>query len=228
MYVELRLYAIPHGRMADIHGRMLAEVQPLFRRHGFPATAYWTALAGPGLPAFVWMIAWRDPAQREATWNAFYEDEEWWRIRAATNDGAELVESYGVWFMRPHALSPDFAPRSSGLHEMVVLETGIGRGPAVNDLFKSMIIPSTESAGGVITGLFDMVAGPKIPATVLLLSWPDFATRSAWHTHFMDGPELRAAGLTGLIGRGDTWLLRPERPIEPQAPAPIRPGEPIA
>jgi hypothetical protein len=166
------------------------------------------------LPAFVWMIAWRDAAEREDVWGSFYADDEWWRIRAATNDGTELVDDYGLWFMRPHRRSPALfaGPPSGPLHEMIVLETGIGRAPAVDDLLAETVVPLIDAAGGSVSGMFDMIAGPRVPTTVLLLSWPDFSTRHAWHDGITRHPAMRAAGRAGLIGRCDIYLLRPESP----------------
>ncbi len=100
MLYELRIYAIPPGRMAEIQDRILTAVPPLFRAHGIRPVGHWSALAGPRLPSFVYLLAWDDAAHRDAAWESFTSDERWWRIRRDSNAGSELVETYALLLMK--------------------------------------------------------------------------------------------------------------------------------
>jgi hypothetical protein len=68
MLYEVRLYAIPPGRIADIEQRMLDDVQQLFVEHGMRVAGYWTVVAGPDMPAFLYILEWKNAAERDACW----------------------------------------------------------------------------------------------------------------------------------------------------------------
>src|SRR5688572_28767836 len=61
---------------------------------------HWSVLAGPNLPAFLYILEWADAAERQSCWQNFYDDDRWWQIRSRSNAGSELVESYGLWLMQ--------------------------------------------------------------------------------------------------------------------------------
>lgn len=216
MLYEVRDYAIPPGRSAEIEGRMLRSVPPLFRAHGIRAVAHWTALSGPGLPRFLYVLEWSDASAREAGWARFYADERWWRVRAETNAGSELVEHYGLWLTRANAATPaPFAtlpkPEDEALHELILFDVAIGQGAAVSAALTREILPAVARHGGRVTAALDMVAGPRIPSLALFLTWPSFAVRQAGQAAAMSALGVEAA----LFGRHDSTLLRPV--LEPAA-----------
>ena len=104
MLYELRLYSATPGRIEDLHARFRDHLPKLMVRHGIDQVGRWTATAGPNGPLFLYLMAYDDMAQRERQWDAFYHDDEWWQIRAATNAGEEMVERFDLFFLRPNAL----------------------------------------------------------------------------------------------------------------------------
>src|SRR4051812_40871751 len=65
MIYELRLYSVAPGRMADVHDRFNHHFPALFARHGVHCVGRWNAVAGPDAPRFVYLMAYRDYAERE-------------------------------------------------------------------------------------------------------------------------------------------------------------------
>lgn len=214
MLYELRHYAIPPGRMTDIALRMLADVPPLFLHHGMRAVAHWSIIAGADLPSFLYVLEWRDAAEREAGWQSFYDDPRWWEIRARTNGRSELVESYGLWLMKPNPTwSPPFPPLQRAapgeIHEIALHHVAIGQNAAIADHIEQHIMPSVARAGGRVLAVLDMIAGPRVPAVAIVVAWPDFTSGLRLWSEARDRPERGFVQEAELLGRRDTYVLQP-------------------
>lgn len=217
MLYEIRLYAVQPGRMPDIERRMLADVPPLFAEHGVRAVAHWSVLAGPDLPAFVYLLEWQDAAQRDACWERFYADARWWELRRRTNAGSEMVESYGLWLMKPNAAwHPPFEPLvpavAGEVHEMLLYAVAIGQGPAVAACLRAAVLPAIAQAGGRTLAVLNMAAGPRIPAVAVLVAWPGFGQREQGQHRLQRLHAADACASAALLGRRDAYLLRPITP----------------
>ena len=221
MIYELRLYSVAPGRMADVHSRFNEHLPALFKRHGVDCVGRWTALAGPDAPRFVYLMAYRDYAQREATWAAFYQDADWWRIRAETNAGHEMVERHDLFFIKPNVAWPALGGAAAqetvgGLHELVQQQVAPGQVAAVNEFMTKTWLPRLREAGARVLGVFDMAAGSGMQKLVLLYAWGDAA---AWHEGHrrleadtaLQGElaEQRRKLGTTLFERGEVNLLEP-------------------
>lgn len=219
MLHELRIYSIPLGRMSDIQARMLRAVPPLFEEHGIRAMGHWTVLAGPRMPSFIYLIEWSDAAEREACWGRFYADQRWWRVRADTNAGSELVETYALLLMRPNRRwGRPFAPppSSHAVHDLVMCEVAIGCNAAVADHLADDILPRFTTEGATIPAVLDIVAGPIVPSVAYWLAWPDYAARAAGWAALQRAQDLRSMidaqrSRHGrpLLGTNDVYLLEP-------------------
>ena len=195
MIYELRLYAIAAGRMADVHDRFNHHFPALFAKHGVDCVARWVALAGPDAPRFVYMMAYRDYAHREAVWASFYQDAEWWRVRAETNAGHEIVERPHHFFMKPNAAwvtdaKPDEAV--GGLHELVQQQIAPGQSANANAFLKEQWLPLLHEAGARVLGVFDVAAGSGMPKIVLMHAWRDAAAFRC-QTRCWSRPEFRCS-----------------------------------
>ncbi|NKJ50712.1 hypothetical protein CIC12_29115 [Burkholderia sp. SG-MS1] len=213
MIYELRLYSVAPGRMADVNDRFAQHLPPLFQRHGVNCVGRWTALAGPNAPRFVYMMAYRDYAHREETWASFYQDDEWWRIRAATNAGHEMVERHDLLFLKPNALwGAPTRPASTvaGLHELVMQEIAPGQNSVANAFLRDTYLPLLREAGAQVLGLFDMASGPAMQKMAYFFAWPDAAT---WHAgrHWMENhADMRAVLTSQRRTTGTTCFQRSE------------------
>ena len=184
MIHELRFYSVTNGRMADANRRFTHYFPSFFPRHGVRCVAAWNALAGPGAPRFVYLLAYADFAEREAVWASFYADPEWARIRAETNAGHEMIERHDLMFLKPNAAwqsdsktnSPEMV--AGELHEMVVQQIAPGQNAGVNAFLSSTYLPQLLDAGARSLGIFDMASGGGMPQLVLLHAWRDAA---AWY-----------------------------------------------
>jgi NIPSNAP len=209
---ELRTYSIQPNRLADIRDRMLSRVRPLFDRHGMRAVAHWHPTAGTRLPGFVYMLEWDDAAHREAGWADFYADADWWRLRADTNAGQELVLSYGLWLLTPNPAwrAPldvaDFG--TDTVHDMVVSRVEIGANEAVGAAVRETLIPHFSSEGRRFRGAFNVNSGARVPALVWFVSFSDSGARDHGWSLFDEGVAPAPEGV-GVLGDRDTCSMRP-------------------
>jgi len=220
MIFEMRQYLIDRGRMNDNHSRMRDHLPGLLEKHGVRVVGRWSALSGPRMPLFCYIMEWRDFAEREARWGAFYADPEWPRIRAATNAGSELVEGQELVFLQPHPAfeqdDSDLTRRVGGIHQIVTQKTAIGQNGAVAEFLRETYLPRLRAAGAHVMGICDMISGPGMPNIVMLFAWED---EKAWFRgwrEFQNDPAVLGAfaaqrGQLGraLFGSNDTFLLEP-------------------
>lgn len=182
MIFEMRFYAVTHGRTQDANARFTDPLPALFARHGVQCVGAWNALAGPGAPRFVYLLAYRDFAHREAAWAGFYTDPQWAKVRAETNAGHEMIEQHDLFFLKanaawqPHASAPEAG--ATQVHELVLQQISPGQNPAVNEFLGATYLPLLRRSGGRNLGIFDMASGYGMPQLVMLHAWPDAA---AWH-----------------------------------------------
>jgi hypothetical protein len=229
MIYELRLYSVAPGRMADVHERFNTHLPALFQRHGVECVGRWSALAGPDAPRFVYLLAYRDYAHREAVWAGFYQDADWWRIRADTNAGHEMVERHDLFFLKPNASWPRVAepdaPVDGGLHELVQQQVAPGRNADANAFLAQTWLPLLQAAGAQVLGVFDMAAGSGMQKIVLLYAWPDAATWHAGRRRIESDAGLRSELARQRREAGTTFFDRAEvNLLDPSPGAVIRVG----
>lgn len=220
MIYELRLYSVAPGRMPDVHTRFNDHFPALFRKHGVPLVGRWSAVAGPDAPRFVYLMAYRDYGHREAVWASFYADAEWWRIRAETNAGHEMVERHDLFFMKPNAAwSAEGANGPvGGLHELVQQQIAPGQNAKANAFLQETWLPAVRAAGGRVLAVWDMAAGSGMQKIVLLYAWPDAATWHAGRQAMDRSAELNAAFTQQRREHGTALFLRSEVNLLDPAP----------
>lgn len=219
MIYELRLYAVAPGRMADVHDRFNHHFPALFAKHGVDCVARWYAVAGPDAPRFVYLMAYPDYATRESVWASFYQDDEWWRVRAATNAGHEMVERHDLFFLKPNAAwAQEPAPPEAvgGLHELVQQQIAPGQGAQATAFLQQTWLPLLREAGARVLGVFDMAAGAGMQKIVLLHAWRDAAAWQAGRRFIDEHEGLRAEFASqrqrfggALFQRAEVNLLEP-------------------
>jgi len=214
MIYELRLYAVAPGRMTACHARFRDHFPALFEKHGINCVGRWTATAGPAAPRFVYMMAYRDYAEREACWASFYKDDAWWKLRADTNAGFEMVERHDLFFLKPNACwpVPDAAQQDAvgGLHELVFQEVAAGQSVSANAFLEKTYLPALRQAGARIMAVFDMASGVRMPQVVLLYAWRDAAHRHEGWAAIESNEKIMAAWAAQRKELGHTIFTRAE------------------
>lgn len=106
MIYELRTYELFNHTRKPFHDRFRNHVVRLFAKHGIELVGAWETEVGE-LQNFVYILRWKDFADRQQKWDAFSTDQEWADIKADTQ------KQYGqiIWKNHSSLLKPtDYSP----------------------------------------------------------------------------------------------------------------------
>ena len=106
MIYELRIYTAHTGKMPALLSRFRDHTLKLFERHGMSNTGYWLNHLGGRSDELWYMLGFDDLAHRERAWASFVADEEWQRVRAASEVDGPLVHHTENRILRPTDFSP--------------------------------------------------------------------------------------------------------------------------
>ena len=105
MIYEQRIYHCVPGRLPDLNKRFETITLKIWERHGIRPVGFWTVLVGESNQDLVYLLEWKDLAERERVWNAFAADPEWLAKRAETEKNGPIVASITNSFLVPTAYS---------------------------------------------------------------------------------------------------------------------------
>lgn len=223
MLYELRLYQVGLGRLDDVAARMRDLVPAAFEKHGFPVPlGQWIASAGPKLPLYLWLLQWPDSDVRAKAFASLYADPAWQDIRARTNGPRETVLKYDIYFMQGTSAAATIRQQhgagaaTDALHELRLHDVFPGKTGAALQRLCATDLPAWKKAGATTLGVFDVQAGPAMPGIAHFLTWPSYEARERGLTEFAADPAVSALNQaeadeikTHVLGRADTWLMRP-------------------
>jgi len=219
MLYELRTYQAGGGRMAEMEKLMASDCTAVLQRAKVPRPlGAWHALAGPRLPAFVWILAWSSLEQRNAAWASFGADAEWQQLRRAAHERTELTARVDTQFMGAWpepALSADAdLAQPAGIYQLLLLRVHTGQGGAARQAFLAADRPAIEEAGGKIEAAFDLLSGEDLPVIAVVVRWADAAACATGMSSYDSHPKVRAARVAereklgfDLFGPSDRYLM---------------------
>jgi hypothetical protein len=105
MIYEMRIYHCVSGRLPDLNKRFETATLKIWERHGIRPVGFWTVLVGSSNQDLVYLLEWKDMAERERIWNGFLADPEWLQKRAETEKNGPIVASVDNSFLAPTAYS---------------------------------------------------------------------------------------------------------------------------
>ena len=212
MILELRMYTVTPGRIGDVQARFRDHLPPLLAAHGIRIIGCWIATAGTAGPMWVYMMAYRDLAERMAQWDSFSRDDRWWAARAETNAGEEMVERFDTHFLTTARPLPELPP---GIDELLLIEVALGQAAAVAAHVRDDYLRRIEAAGGTVALVADFLTGPHLPRIAIMVRWPDAQAQASARANLDSLPECataaraqRAAFGRALLGQTDSYLLR--------------------
>jgi NIPSNAP len=198
MIWEIRHYSIAPGRIADIHTRFRTCLPPLLARHGIDVVGRWTSNVMPEKPGFVYMMAYRNLAQRERCWGGFYADPDWPVLRAQSNGAADMIERIDITFLRHHTGWEPIVPDVpiGGVHELSVTRVAPGQAQVLPAHVSGYGRDMLEQHGGKILMVADLITGSDLPKIATLVAWPDREKCLLFRA-------VLAAGATAKAGTGN-------------------------
>ena len=104
MLYELRTYYTPEGKLKDLNARFRNHTMALFEKHGMKNIIYWTPVDKPN--TLIYVIAHKDKAAADASWDAFRNDPEWKKVAEETQRNGKLVDKVESVYLTPTDYSP--------------------------------------------------------------------------------------------------------------------------
>ena len=105
MVYELRIYKILPGRMPKIQERFANVTTKLFKKHGIDAVGFWDTVVGES-DEFIYLVRYKNLAEREAKWAAFAQDPEWQQAKKASEADGPIVANVINKILSPAPFSP--------------------------------------------------------------------------------------------------------------------------
>jgi hypothetical protein len=198
MIHELRVYQVGAGRTADMERMMSRDCTPVLKRHRIPRPlGAWTALSGPRLPAYLWILGWGSLEERNKAWAGFGADAEWQQIRRSAHEKSELTvridtQFLAAWPQLAPAENADLSP-SGAVTDLWLMRVHAGLGGAARKAFLECDQPVLQSLGARVEAAFDLLSGEELPVVACLVRWPEPAKRRETLDRYENDAKVRAA-----------------------------------
>lgn len=104
---EMRTYITHDGRLDALHNRFRNHTNKLFVKHGMELVGYWVPTNEPDSQnTLVYILAYPSQAARDEAWKAFVNDDEWKKVKAASEADGPIVKKVISQFLKPTDYSP--------------------------------------------------------------------------------------------------------------------------
>jgi hypothetical protein len=104
---EMRTYYAHPGKMEALHARFREHTCRLFKKHGMTLIGFWSPTdAKEAQRKMVYVLAYASREAADKSWQAFREDPEWQKAKAASEKDGPLVERFESVFLNPTDYSP--------------------------------------------------------------------------------------------------------------------------
>ena len=107
---ELRIYTTPEGKLDDLHSRFRDHTVTLFKKHGMTNFGYWTPAEGAkgAGHTLIYILAHKSKEAGLASFDAFRQDPEWMKVKAASEVNGSLTLPNGV--SSTYMTATDYSP----------------------------------------------------------------------------------------------------------------------
>jgi len=101
MIHELRVYHAAPKKLGMVVQRFEKHTAAIFKRLGIKPVGFWTVMIGEANDQLIYMLEWKNLAEREEKWTAFMQDKEWQAVWAETDKDGPLVRYTSNQILQP-------------------------------------------------------------------------------------------------------------------------------
>ena len=104
---EIRTYHAAEGKMDALNARFRDHTNKLFKKHGMEIIGFWQP-ADPkeAQRKLIYILAYPSREAARKSWDAFRDDPDWKKVKAASETNGTLVEKVESVYMNPTDYSP--------------------------------------------------------------------------------------------------------------------------
>lgn len=106
MIYEYRTYEVSPGKMNDLKKRFREHTIKLFEKHDMKVIAFFDPIIGESTNHLTYILAFKDLAHREKSWENFMNDEEWIKVFNKSNENGQIVVKVENKIFKPTDFSP--------------------------------------------------------------------------------------------------------------------------
>ena len=104
---ELRIYTATPGNLDNLHARFRDHTTRIFGNHGMKVVGYWTPTSEEESEnTLVYMLEHASQDAADASWRAFGQDPEWYRVAEASNANGQILGGIERRYMKATDYSP--------------------------------------------------------------------------------------------------------------------------
>ena len=194
---ELRTYTAPADKLDALQARFRNHTTALFTKHGMTNVGYWLPAENPD-HQLVYLLAYPDPAAREASWKSFLADPEWQAVVKESEANGKLVSKVTSLFLATTPFSPGFSPPTGNETRVYEMRTYIAMPeflPALHARFQNVTLQMFKKHGMTSLGYFSLTpeqSGAKQTLVYFLAHKDAQAAAASWDA-FRADPEWIAA-----------------------------------
>ena len=106
MLYELRVYDLVYDNRFGMHDKFENYTVPIFKKHGFRVLGFWETMIGANYPQLTYILQWKDLAERQQKFTAFFSDPEWLEACRIMDPKGPFIEKIHSSIMFPTKYSP--------------------------------------------------------------------------------------------------------------------------
>lgn len=189
-FFELRTYTAAPGKLDELLARFRDHTLDFFEQYEMKSMGYWTPIEN-GENQLVYLLGFKDKAQRDASWKAFIADEDWAKVYADSRANGPLVSSIENVFLSYTDYSPQLEKGDKGprVFSMRTYYTNEGKLENLHTRFRDHTLEIFKNNGMQNVAYFSLAEGQEGADNTLVyfITFPDTtARRQMWSSFSQD------------------------------------------
>ncbi|GAB5527015.1 MAG: hypothetical protein Roseis2KO_48870 [Roseivirga sp.] len=186
-FFELRTYTAAPGKLDELLARFRDHTLGFFEQYDMHSMGYWTPVENSE-NQLIYLLGFKDKAQRDASWKAFMADEDWSQIYADSRANGPLVTSVENLFLNYTDYSPQLEKANKGprIFSMRTYHTHEGKLANLHTRFRDHTMEIFKNNGMQNVAYFNLDEGQEgVDNTlVYLITFPDTTARKQMWASF--------------------------------------------
>lgn len=186
-YFELRTYMAAPGKLDELLARFRDHTLGFFEQYDMQSMGYWTPIEN-NENKLIYLLGFKDKAQRDASWKAFIADKAWGKVYADSRANGPLVASIENLFLNYTDYSPQLERGNKGprIFSMRTYYTNQGKLENLHTRFRDHTMEIFMNNGMQNVAYFNLEAEQDGADNTLLyfITFPDTTARKQMWSSF--------------------------------------------